>query len=462
MRVKRIAIIPAYEPPSSFIEYAKKLSQVVDHLVIVNDGSDRRFSFVFQAIGSLNNAAIISYEKNCGKGYALKQAFRYCGDHFSGEDIVVTADCDGQHTISDVTAVCNAAAQHADACVLGVRDFSQPNVPPRSKAGNTQTLKLLRWLYSIQLTDSQTGLRAFSVKTAQEFLKVGGNRFEYETGTLIFAKRNQIPFRQIPIQTVYPQRKEDHVSHFKTFRDSWRVIGIMLRYLPGKQKKTGFYGKYARFVRWLFRAFSPRYQARITQQEGPVVYVCRHLNMHGPMTTLKWLPFQLHPMIIHMFFTRKKTVEHMTKYTFSARYGRKPPRFSLPAHVMSWITPPMMHSLQAVPVYRDGIQSLSTLKQGLKYLLKGENLIVYPDIDYTGNYEKPSQIYDGFLLLGELYYKKTGQPLAFIPLVVDDKNRQITEGAAIYVRDFRKESADAAGYLRKMINKTPCHLETLL
>ena len=152
----------------------------------------------------------------------------------------------------------------------------------------------------------------------------------------------------------------------------------------------------------------------------------------------------------------------MTKYTFSARYGRKPPRFSLPAHVMSWITPPMMHSLQAVPVYRDGIQSLSTLKQGLKYLLKGENLIVYPDIDYTGNYEKPSQIYDGFLLLGELYYKKTGQPLAFIPLVVDDKNRQITEGAAIYVRDFRKESADAAGYLRKMINKTPCHLETLL
>lgn len=88
-------------------------------------------------------------------------------------------------------------------------------------------LRLFRLLYALEITDSQTGLRACTVKTAQVLLTVSGSRFEYETGTLIYAKRNHIPIHEVGIQTVYPERKEDHVSHFRTFQDSCRVVGIM-------------------------------------------------------------------------------------------------------------------------------------------------------------------------------------------------------------------------------------------
>ena len=568
----RIAIIPAYEPPNIFYEYAQNLVGAVDRLVVVNDGSGPDYDRIFSQIGALPNTAVISYDENQGKGYALKTAFSYCAEHFSSEDIVVTADCDGQHAIADVLAVCGAATQHPEDCVLGARDFSLPNVPPRSKAGNTQMLRLLRLLYGIDISDSQTGLRAYTVKTAMLLTQVGGNRFEYETGTLIYAKRNHIPIREVSIQTIYPEKAEDHVSHFRTFQDSCRVVGIMLRYLlgsmlsgllataadlgvfslltyvvfpqtapvytmiataagrivssiinfwfnckyvfHGKAKrsagrfyvvwtgqlilsygniylfghilgghltlmkligdcvlalltyrlqcswvyeepkgKEGFYGRFARFGRWLLRTFSPRYKACVTERREPVVYVCRHLNMHGPFVTLKWLPFHVHPMILHVYFDKEKTVKHMTEYTFSARYGKKPKKFSLAAHVMSWVSPPMMHSLQGIPVYRNGISSISTLKTGLKYLLKGESLIVYPDIDYTGNYEKPSEIYDGFLMLGDMYYKKTGKALTFVPLLIDDDNHRITQEASICVSNFRKEGAVAANYLKKAINK---------
>lgn len=566
---RRIVIVPTYEPPNSFIEYARKLSQTVTQLIVVNDGSNARFQPVFDEIGALSNAAVISHGQNHGKGYALKQAFSYCAEHFAQEDIIVTADCDGQHSLEDVKAVCDAAAQHPESYVLGVRNFDHPNVPPRSRAGNTQMLRLFRLLYALEITDSQTGLRACTVKTAQAFLKVSGNRFEYETGTLIFAKRNHIPIREVPIQTIYPENKEDHVSHFKTFRDSCRVVGIMLRYLlgsmisgllataadvgvfslliyvvfprtapvytmiatvlgriassvinfwfnckyvfHGKPKRSlgrfyivwagqvicsygniylfghvlgghltlmkligdcvlailtyrlqcnwvyeepeGFWGSYGRFAKWAFRTFSRRYTWDITEPAEPVVYVCRHLNMHGPYTTLKTIPFHVHPLIIHVFFDRKTTVKHMTEYTFSARYGRKARKFSLAAHVMSWIAPPLMHSLQAVPVYRNSSQSIKTIKQGLKYLLKNESLIVYPDIDYTGNYGKPTEIYDGFLLLGDMYYKKTGKRLPFVPLVIDDEARTVTTMAPVCVTNFRKEGTGAAEYLKKVINK---------
>ena len=213
------------------------------------------------------------------------------------------------------------------------------------------------------------------------------------------------------------------------------------------------YGPFGRFARWLLHSFSHKYRCDLPVREEPVVYVCRHLNMHGPYTTLKWLPFELHPMIIHVFFQRETTVKHMTEYTFSARYGKKPRRFSLAAHIMSWITPPMMRSLQAVPVYRDGIQSVTTVKEGMKYLLRNESLIVYPDIQYMDGYDKPSDIYDGFLYLGELYYRKTGKLLSFVPLVIDDRRHLITAGEPVCITDFRKEGPAAAACLKYRINK---------
>lgn len=214
------------------------------------------------------------------------------------------------------------------------------------------------------------------------------------------------------------------------------------------------YGLYGRFARWLMRTFSPRYRCEFAAAEEPVVYVCRHLNMHGPYTTLKWLPMELHPMIIHVFFDRESTVRHLTEYTFATRYGKKARKFNLLAHVLGRIVPPLIHSLQGIPVYRCGIQSVTTIRTGLKYLLKNESLIVYPDIDYTDGYDQTSQIYDGFLYLGEQYYKKTGKQLAFVPLVIDDKNRTITAGDSIRITNYRTEGAAAAEQLRLAINKT--------
>ena len=213
-----------------------------------------------------------------------------------------------------------------------------------------------------------------------------------------------------------------------------------------------FYGKFARFAKWLLCAFSPKYHCDLAPTDQPVVYVCRHLNMHGPFTTMKWLPCHVHPFVLHVYFDRKKTVRHMTQYTFSVRQGKKPKNFCLRAHVMSWIAPPIMHSMQAIAVYRSSAQSLSTLKSGLKYLLKGESLIVYPDIDYTGHYGSPSDIYDGFLMLGAMYRKKTGKSLSFIPLVIDDRRRTITAGDPVFADHFRRDRAAAAACLKMAIN----------
>ena len=219
----------------------------------------------------------------------------------------------------------------------------------------------------------------------------------------------------------------------------------------GKRK---FWGKYARFARRFLCFFSLRYTTELEPDGEPVVYVCRHLNMHGPFTTMKWLPFDVHPMIMHMFFDRKKAVTHLTEYTFGARYGKKAKKFNLAAHVIGRIAAPLMHSMEGVPVYRGGTQTISTMKTSLSYLLQGDSLIVFPDVDYTGSYAQPSEIYDGFLYLGELYHKKTGGTLRFVPLVIDDETRQISAGEPIIIENYRQEGKAVAAKIKQAINKT--------
>lgn len=226
--------------------------------------------------------------------------------------------------------------------------------------------------------------------------------------------------------------------------------------MTGKRTQQQFYGPFGRFVRGLLRMFSPRYQCDFIPYDEPVVYVCRHLNMHGPYTTLKWIPRHVHPMSLHVFFQKDTAIAQYRDYTLSVRRGKKPRRFSPAACLLGSITVRLLTSLQAVPVHRDA-SALQTMRKGLAYLLKGESLILWPDKDYTSGYDKPCSIYSGFLLLGEMYRRQTGRTLQFIPLYVDDHALTITQRPAVTANDFRQEGDAAARRLEQLLDPLPCH-----
>ena len=62
--MRKIAVIPAYEPPESFAFYAAQVLQSTDVLVVVNDGSSQEYDAVFDKIKHLEGAAVLSHDKN--------------------------------------------------------------------------------------------------------------------------------------------------------------------------------------------------------------------------------------------------------------------------------------------------------------------------------------------------------------------------------------------------------------
>lgn len=569
-----IVIIPAYEPPEAFVDYAREVSAYAKRLVVVNDGSRSEFDATFEKIAAIENVDYLTYGENHGKGYALKYAFKFCCENFDKDDIIVTADCDGQHTIPDVCRVFGVVCEHKDALVLGSRDFRESCVPPRSRFGNNFTRRLYKLLYGLKLYDTQTGLRGFTVALAERFLSVSGDRFEYELGQLIYAKKNGIDTLETPIKTVYPEDPEDHVSHFRSIRDSARVMGVMMtnlgfyflssvlssivdvgvffllsavifpsvtwyytlaatviarvissvvnfafnskyvfdgatkgsvfRYyilwscqlgasygiasifaevigLSGiwltlckgagdlclallsyqiqrlwvfsRREKNSFYRPPIRQIKALATLFSEEYRCNLIPPKEPVCYVARHLNMHGPYTTLKWIPYDVHPMVFSVFFTRRDCYNQYANYTFTERAGKKKARFNLKAFLASLVVPGLVRAVGAIPVYRGStVKAIKTFKHSTEALMRDESVIVYADVEYTADADKESEIYDGFLFLGEYYKRKSGKDLKFVPVYIDEKTKSIFEGEGITCPDFDENRDEVREYLKSKIN----------
>ena len=102
-------------------------------------------------------------------------------------------------------------------------------MPLRSRLGNQLTRGIFRVLSGEYISDTQSGLRAFSGKLIPMLLKVEGERYEYETNVLMELVKQGIPVVELPIQTVYKDQ-ENSTSHFHVIRDSIRIYGQLFKF----------------------------------------------------------------------------------------------------------------------------------------------------------------------------------------------------------------------------------------
>ena len=229
MKSRVTVIIPAYEPDQKLITTLQELTAAgFDDIVVVDDGSSAPCKDVFEQVEAMECCTLLRHPHNKGKGAALKTAFAFFLEQREERQVAVCADADGQHLTKDIEAVYMECLDKGGV-VLGVRDFSSPQVPSRSRFGNRVTSGVFRLFFGMKLQDTQTGLRAFDRKNLPTMMKVSGDSYEYETNMLFEIKKESIPLSQVGIETVYIE--ENKSSHFRVVRDSLRVYGLILKYL---------------------------------------------------------------------------------------------------------------------------------------------------------------------------------------------------------------------------------------
>lgn len=222
---KKYALIPAYEPDERMLELIEDAVAEGFQVIVVDDGSSDGCQQYFKHAEYL--ATVLHHSENRGKGAALRTGFAYITSVCEDDDVVVTLDADGQHTIQDALKVCAEACLHPDSLILGSRALDE-NVPLRSKLGNTITRFVYRLASGVSVHDTQTGLRAFSCGLLLRLLEVKGDRYEYEMNVLLECPKAHIPIREVPIETIYLD--DNRSSHFDTVKDSVRIYKEILKF----------------------------------------------------------------------------------------------------------------------------------------------------------------------------------------------------------------------------------------
>lgn len=222
-------ILPSLNPDEKLINTVNALLDKGFHdIIVVNDGSDEAHLTPFETISSNDSCTLLVHEINRGKGRALKTAMQYILANRPDSPGVITIDGDGQHHVDDILACAQAMLDRENEVILGVRDFSEPDVPFKSRFGNNMTKTVFRLFCGIRISDTQTGLRAIPAQYLKAMTEFSGERFEYETNMLLEMKANNIPFSEVGIKTIYLD--ENASTHFHPIRDSFKIYKVILKF----------------------------------------------------------------------------------------------------------------------------------------------------------------------------------------------------------------------------------------
>ncbi len=227
--VKPVVLIPAYKPEQVLAQIVRNLleSELIQAVIVVNDGSGSEYDNIFKAVSEIKGAYLFRHIVNLGKGAALKTGMNAAACIFSESIGIVTADADGQHSTEDILLVSQTLREHPEHLVMGVRAFDG-TVPLRSRFGNIVTRHALRLITGQNISDTQTGLRGIPMKMVPHLLRLSSNGYEFELDMLLTCKYMNLKIIQSGISTIYINNNRS--SHFDPLFDSMRIYFVLLRF----------------------------------------------------------------------------------------------------------------------------------------------------------------------------------------------------------------------------------------
>jgi hypothetical protein len=168
----------------------------------------------------------------------------------------------------------------------------------------------------------------------------------------------------------------------------------------------------------------------VTQLPG--IFVFNHREVYGPIAAVVFLPYDIRPWILYQMIDKKEIYQHMYEGTFSRM--KHLPAFlqKLIPRLISPIVVWALRSFDPIPVYR-GAQTnvIRTFSLSIECLAAGDSILLFPENPKQTYEEKVSDFYRGFANLGRLYYKKTGERLAFYPVYASKHKRELRIGEGV-------------------------------
>lgn len=188
--MKTSLIIPAYNEEKGLPLVIEECQDKVDEIVVVDDGSsDNTYE-----VARKYNVCLVRQEKNKGKVAAIRTGI----SHATG-DIVILIDADFTYPANHIPELVAKIDEGAE-LVLGSRFLDGiNNMPLLNIIGNKIFSAVAAYISCVNITDGQTGFRAFKRDMFSK-LDVRAGSLEYETKMTVKAAKLGYRIVEIPIE----------------------------------------------------------------------------------------------------------------------------------------------------------------------------------------------------------------------------------------------------------------------
>ena len=209
-------VIPAYNEEEGLPLVVKEYLDVVDEVIMVDDGSsDGTFQAAQRLVGE--KVKLLRHEVNQGKVAALRT-----GVVQASGDVIIFTDADNTYPARYVPQLVQEIEKGAD-LVLGARIQARENIPAFNRLGNNIFSFLATYISCIRIKDSQTGMRAFRREMFDK-LDVKAKGLEFETKMTVRAAKLGYKIVEIPIE----YRERVGKSKLNPLKDGARMLTALL------------------------------------------------------------------------------------------------------------------------------------------------------------------------------------------------------------------------------------------
>lgn len=202
-------IVPAYEEEARLGDSMRQIlaylerEKISAELIVVDDGSkDKTVEIAEKA--ALDYPAlstrVISYEKNRGKGYAVK-----VGLLAANADIAVFSDADLSTPIEELPKLVKPIQDNDFDVTFGSRALDRSLIgthqPWRREQGGKVMNLIIKQMSGLRFADTQCGFKAFNMKKFRPLLDVMQvDRFGFDVEFLFVAAYHKLRLKEIPVR----------------------------------------------------------------------------------------------------------------------------------------------------------------------------------------------------------------------------------------------------------------------
>lgn len=229
-------VLPCYNPGNKWheelIRFYYSAKNVYDlHFILVNDGSQNSNN-ILQQIEVIKAEGIsihyLSYEKNMGKGYALRK-----GVAASTNPFVLYTDIDFPFTDQSTLAVIQTLVHETCDLAVGYRadNYYKETMSFYRKILSRTFRFFIRRILGMSVSDTQCGLKAFNENGKAEFLRTTINRYLFDFEFIYSAGKT----KTLVIKTVEVRLKDNIVFSKMRLKILMQEVFNLLRVLLFKR-----------------------------------------------------------------------------------------------------------------------------------------------------------------------------------------------------------------------------------